>query len=254
MCFQSAIYYLREFFFPLGCGGCGEILLSPADTYYSLCAKCRASFEAVLLFDKRCDYCGKPLISEEGSCLSCRGNGAIENQCYSEQLVRLRVLFQYESKFRSVLGAYKFRKTIALGNFFAGYLEIALDFFQPETLENAAWVPVPPRPGKVKKQGWDQIEFLARRLEYKYKHSGSKKPGLPVCRCLKRLASRSQKELNQKERESNLKGRIRCVKKPPETVFLFDDVITTGATMKTCAAALLEGGAKKVYGVCLFYN
>jgi predicted amidophosphoribosyltransferase len=77
---------------------------------------------------------------------------------------------------------------------------------------------------------------------------------LPVNRCLKRLPSKSQKLLNREERLANLKGRIRCVKKPPETAILFDDVITTGATVDACAAVLLEAGAKEVYAVCLFYR
>ena len=73
-------------------------------------------------------------------------------------------------------------------------------------------------------------------------------------RCLKRLPSRSQKELNREERGKNLKGRIFCVKTPPKTALLFDDVFTTGATLNACAAALLSGGAEKVYGLCLFYD
>jgi len=107
-------------------------------------------------------------------------------------------------------------------------------------------VPVPPRPGKIRKQGWDQIEYLAGLLE--------KEHGLPVTRCLKRLPSRTQKKLNREERGKNLKGRILCIKTPPRIAILFDDVITTGATLNACAASLIEGGAEKVYAVCLFYD
>ena len=56
------------------------------------------------------------------------------------------------------------------------------------------------------------------------------------------------------DRKTNLMGKIICTKPAPKTVILFDDVITTGATLDACAAALKGNGAEKVYGVCLFYD
>ena len=248
MSFQSVIYYLREYLFPFGCGGCGESLDGARDALSGLCEKCRTLFTSALESERRCNFCGKPLISERETCLSCREKGAAEKGYYNESLARIRVLFPYAGIFRSLLAAYKFNKSLGVGIFLARCLASSLESFDSEHLKEAAWVPVPPRPGKIKKQGWDQIEFLSKQL------GNSGLDSIPVRRCLKRLRSRSQKELNQEERMTNLKGRILCVKKPPETAVLFDDVITTGATLNACAAALLEAGCKKVYGVCLFFN
>jgi predicted amidophosphoribosyltransferase len=112
--------------------------------------------------------------------------------------------------------------------------------------KEAVWVPVPPRPGKIKKTGWDQIEHLARLMAGSYK--------IPVSRCLKRLPSISQKELDREQRRTNLKGRILTVSEAPETVILFDDIYTTGSTLDACAQALKNGGSRRVYGVCLYYD
>jgi predicted amidophosphoribosyltransferase len=119
-------------------------------------------------------------------------------------------------------------------------------------LQNPVLVPVPPRPGKIRKTGWDQIDSLGKGLAKAYRKNHS--PYLPVHQCLKRLPSPSQKALNQEDRRTNLLGRIRCVKPIPPEVILFDDVITTGSTLNACAAALKTGGARQVYGICLFYT
>ena len=266
---NKALFYLREYFFPSACGLCGDALFSKEDAFYSLCAACRAFLKSSLAGDKRCKFCGKQLISEKESCLLCREKGAVESGQYNENIARILTFFPYTGKYRSFLGEYKFRKSIGAANFLSEYLLKAIDDLglvssgvkpslkahlgrNSAAVYEAAWVPVPPRPGKIKNLGWDQIEYLARLLDMEYNSDG--KNALPVCRCLKRLPSRSQKELNRDARETNLKGRILCVKEPPETAILFDDVITTGATLNACASALLKGGAKSVYGVCLFYD
>ena len=266
MNYHSVMFNLREYFFPCGCGGCGTILKSPIDTFYGLCEKCRTFFETTLAEEKRCVFCGKPLISETNTCLLCRKRGIAETGSYSEVLVKVRTLFPYKSKFKTILGNYKFKKYLGIGNYLVFCLQTALDTFYPELASNEeiAWVPVPPRPGKIKKQGWDQIDYLSgllskdyRRIHGKITENNSNNAisnSIQVSRCLKRLASRSQKELNREQRVTNLKGRILCIKKPPKNAILFDDVFTTGTTLNACASALLKSGAAKVYGLCLFYD
>jgi len=250
----QALFYLREYFFPSGCGCCAAVLYHCKDSYYGLCTPCRDFLSAALVDEgssrSRCGICGRHLISEIQTCLSCRTNNN-DNGGKRSSFVKMHSLFPYSGKFRSVLGAYKFGKSIGVANFLVQRLSLALGNFEDIILKESAWVPVPPRSGKIKKQGWDQIEHLAHLLENRSKRLD--KP-LAVRRCLKRLPSRSQKGLNREQRSNNLKGRIVCTKPPPKTAILFDDVITTGTTFSACAQALLEGGSEKVYGISLFYD
>jgi len=230
---------LREYFFPFGCSLCGADLLDDAEAWYGLCETCRDGIERELEENRageRCDCCGKPLISEHDRCLSCRKE---EGRSHN----RVRVLFPYTGKYRRLLSAYKFGKNPAVGNFLAEKILEELDGFPPD----AVIVPVPPRPGKIRKTGWDQIEYLARLLERK---SGT----VTISRCLKRLPSKSQKELGRENRRSNLRGRITTVREVPQTAIALDDVMTTGSTLNACAAALKEAGTRTVYGLCLFYG
>jgi ComF family protein len=236
------IFSIREFFFPRGCALCGASLLDAEETWYGLCRDCRLSLQEET--GPRCSLCGRPLISEIDRCLPCR-NGE-ERSCD-----RIAVIFPYTGQYRKLLGAYKFGKNLALGHFLEEKLREGIGRLTahgpPGALLPPEYVlcPAPPRPGKIRKTGWDQVEYLAKLLE------GDKQP---VRRCLKRLPSHSQKTLDREHRLTNLKGRFVAVKKIPKEVILFDDVVTTGATLEACAAALKAAGAEKVYGICLFYD
>lgn len=124
-------------------------------------------------------------------------------------------------------------------------------------LEKTPLVPVPPRPGKIKEKGWDQVEELAWILEKKY--------GILVRRgILERKSGGQQKKLGRDERLGaagavyDLRPDFRALadvlglEAVPKEVVLLDDIVTTGATMEKCAWLLKAAGVQKVTGLALF--
>jgi len=230
------LLWLKNLVFPSWCALCETALTDTEEIRYGLCQNCRAKAAAVQ--GQKCNLCGKPLISEIDICLSCRNDSV-------KSYDRLWVIFPYTGIYRKLLHAYKFGKNLALASFFA---QKALEVIaENPVLRDAVIVPVPPRPGKIKETGWDQVEFLVKQILNLFKET-------PVCRCLKRRKSKVQKKLDRKERLENMKGRIYLKIPPPKTALIIDDVITTGSTLEVCSEVLKEGGSEKVYGLCLFYD
>lgn len=118
-------------------------------------------------------------------------------------------------------------------------------------------VPVPPRKGKIRKNGWDQIDELCLFLAKRY--------GFKVLRILERKTTVQQKKLTRLQRLESIKTAYTlCAQKilekslksfsgkMPDSVCLIDDVCTTGATLESCAEILKTAGIKKVSAVTLF--
>lgn len=113
-------------------------------------------------------------------------------------------------------------------------------------------VPVPPRKGKLRSTGWDQIADLCRILKRFH--------GLESCPALRRTNYLQQKKLDRLHRINGLKGKIELSgtgKKKicrESKVLLVDDVMTTGSTLETCAEVLKGLGAGRVEAIVLFYD
>ena len=115
-------------------------------------------------------------------------------------------------------------------------------------LEKTPIVPVPPRPGKIKEKGWDQVDELANIL---------KKEALVEVRkdLLLRKSQGQQKKLGRSQRlgEGGAVYQLReGAGNIPKEVVLLDDIVTTGATMEKCAWLLKSAGVQKVHGLALF--
>ena len=62
-----------------------------------------------------------------------------------------------------------------------------------------------------------------------------------------------QKNLNERERKDNLKNAFQLVSNIVEykCILLVDDIYTTGSTMDEVAETLLDGGAERIYYICI---
>ena len=102
------------------------------------------------------------------------------------------------------------------------------------------WVPT--TTARARSRGYDHAELIARCLGMHF--------GIPT----RRLLRRDDREAQQgKNRAARLIG-PRVTATPAargKRVVLVDDVVTTGATMRTCSDALLSSGAVKVLMVAV---
>ncbi len=113
-------------------------------------------------------------------------------------------------------------------------------------------VPIPLSGSKFKKRGYNQSEILAKEL--------AKKFNLPVQTILVRKKNTvSQVGLSNIDRKLNVKDAfelnssfiINHLSLKNASIFLVDDVVTTGSTLKEAANILKRNGAKRVIGLTL---
>jgi ComF family protein len=114
-------------------------------------------------------------------------------------------------------------------------------------LPGSVLVPVPLHSSRLRERGYNQSRLSAI--------SWSKGLGVPVAdRWLERVRpTGTQTKLGSGDRRRNLTHAFAVGRafKPGVPLVLVDDVLTTGATLSACAAALLAAGAPSVRGLCL---
>lgn len=120
--------------------------------------------------------------------------------------------------------------------------------FEPDILPNKTWVlvPLPLYRARENFRGFNQAELLGKIVAQKLNLSFDRN-------VLKRkLDTKSQVGLSQKQRRENIALAFEALKEVnDESFYIFDDVWTSGATLKSAAKELKKAGAKSVWGLTL---
>jgi predicted amidophosphoribosyltransferase len=134
---------------------------------------------------------------------------------------------------RSLVGALKFRRLLPVAELMADRMH----WLAPAHLLGGAVVAVPAAVPRLRRRGFDPAGELAAALAARL--------GAEPVACLARRGSGHQVGRRRAERIGH-PPRIEAVAAAPRSVLLVDDVLTTGATLTACAAALRGAGAVRV--------
>jgi len=221
---------LLDIMFPKKCVVCGKL-----DTLF--CEKCRSKI--IFLKTQNCPFCLK--ITTRGRvCPSCKSS-------YKTALTGVYVVAHYEEPLKEVIHQYKYGFVKALNDDLA---EISWPYLE-DFSKKAVLTCVPSSPKRLSWRGYNQAEEIAKILA---QNTGMRfYPNL-----LKRTEYKiPQTQLRRKERFENVKNSF-CVNKKIDLVgkqvVIFDDLVTSGATLDACAKEIRKMGATRVWGFVLARN
>lgn len=225
---------LADLLLPPACALCGLLLQRPDQV---ACTECQAELEP--LQTPLCARCGQPHAGS-GLCPQCHGGE------YRLELIRAPLAFG-ESVQRAVLGLKVGRKT-RLAPFLAGLIAAA-ELPDLRLSSRQLLVPVPLHQDRLRSRGFNQSALIAREL--------SRLAGVPNAplHLVRTRPTPSQSEMKtRQDRLKNVAGAFAVMPRHPfseKDLCLVDDVVTTGATLESCAGELLRAGARSVVAVAV---
>lgn len=206
-----------------------------------LCPRCRSSLEFIQQF-WACPDCGAPY-----GWLACTG-------CKHDwpELRSVVCALSYAGPAARMVVGLKDEHEIRLAPIMAAALACAIDEasgwpasdgeprINLSSLDALCYVPAT-RSARLKR-GFDHMALVADAL--------SQFCGLPVASVLHRASTHDQRILTREQRQANVFGTTSTTGDVSGLhLLLVDDVVTTGASMRACAQALLGRGAKSVTGL-----
>lgn len=210
--------------YPSECPVCG----GDSDSYRTspICSGC---FSGIARYEgPACSVCFEPLRSEHGStCGSCLSKAPPFSRIMSYGL--------HEGALKAAINFLKFSSARGLAKELGALLS-SMDVPGADFI-----APVPLSVQGLRRRGFNQTLLIGRAI--------SKRTGVPLRTGLlvKIKDTQPQVGLPAKDRLKNLKGAFAVSGKlGGEKVLLLDDVVTTTATVRECAKALLKAGAGEV--------
>lgn len=221
-----------------------------------------------LLFPKRCVSCNKigkyfcdictakiKFITHQ-ICPECE-NAAIDGfthpRCKTKySLDGLTAFFHYDGPIRQAVKLLKYRFVSDLAKEFIDLVPSSfLSTFnlQPSTV----LIPIPLHPARLKFRGFNQAEVLGRLI--------ANKLSIPVKTNILKRPKKTIPQVEMKDRKKRLKNMENVFSIAPNilissypNIILFDDVFTTGATLRAAANVLKRAGIERVWGIVLAHG
>jgi ComF family protein len=195
-----------------------------------------------------CGPCATTLVELGPACPRCaephdRPSSHLCRRCCLKPppLARIAAPYRYGGELAVALRRLKFDRRPDIGRSLAPLLSPAL---RAAATGCDLAVPIPLHRRRLAARGFNQAEVLLRH---------ALGDALPIARLVlrRRRATRPQSGLDARARATNLAGAFEALEVPGRRILLFDDVVTTGATMAEAARALLAAGASEVTGFCV---
>lgn len=213
------------------------------------------------LFPKRCVACGsfgsylcevdrrkiRPAKSFCPVCLKAAIGGTTHAKCGRKlSLDGLICLFDYSAPVREMVAQFKYSLVTDLASLLKKELIEKLKLFDRYDFTTYSLLPVPLSQRKKNWRGYNQTEILGKLIAQKLRMNFDSNLLVKI------KETKPQAKLPRAERIKQTVGVFGV--KDPEKVknknfIVFDDVWTTGATMKATAAVLKRKGAVKVWGI-----
>jgi ComF family protein len=215
-----------DWLLPPRCGGCGALGAW-------LCRGCDARIRR--LEEPLCRRCGREVESPGTPC-SCSRR--------LRRLARLRAAAAYEGPLEAAVHRFKYRGWSSLARPLAGLLTARLAV---DGLPAALVQPVPLHPNRQRRRGYNQSELLAAEVRTRLRLPR------PRGRLVRIRDTPPQVGLDRVRRRANMDAAFAWDGPPGcgAPVLLVDDVVTTGATLEACAAALATAGFGRISGLTL---
>jgi len=229
----SAQHFLIDSYFPPHCICCNSENVSH---FHFICSKCLESIRDVKT--TTCPECGK--ITDYGSyCDLCRKKAG--------EMKGIIYVGKHDGSLKELVHWFKYNGMLNIADLLVDLLETK--FINYKFNDSTCVVPVPMNWRKKFARGFNQSEILAKKL--------SKRLKIKYILALKKIKyTKAQMSLKKSDRQKNILGVFKIIngRRIPDqildkTVFLVDDVMTTGSTLNECAKLLKENGAKKVIGL-----
>jgi predicted amidophosphoribosyltransferase len=202
-------------------------------------ARRRALVIRALLAPPLCWSCRSRAPGGGALCRACRrGLAFLPREPVAIAGVLVWAPLAYEGAARDLVRALKFRGALSL----AGEMAALMVASAPPALLRGTLVPVPLHAVRLRRRGFNQAGVLAEAI--------AARTGLETSDCLRRRGLGPRQV--GRGRAARLSGPAASIEAParaPEVALLVDDVVTTGATLAACAAALREAGARDVAGL-----